>query len=223
MTERLLSVLAAPMEAAFALCFWMTSSAGWAVILLAAAVALLAHPLRRRGQIVEKRLAEKNAQIKKDVAALDKNLSAESRFYALEEIYKRRHFHPIHNTLAAASFLFQLPFLVSALLALTGDLPALRSSFWMVGDLSQPDGLAAFGDFSLNILPLVLLMISIAEAKWFYRGDSAAAGKYMLLSALIFILVYPLPAAPVLYWIALNLFAMLFAALFALARKPRPS
>ncbi|MBE8158112.1 MAG: YidC/Oxa1 family membrane protein insertase [Betaproteobacteria bacterium] len=197
----LLWPLIAPMKALFLFYAAAANSFGWAVVLLGATMAVLSEPLRWLGRKTESRLAEKISVIKKQTAALDKNLTGEKRFWLMEKIYKKNRFHPIHNMLAGASFIFQLPFLIAAFLMLAGGVFPAESVFGFIKDLSLPDG--ALGE-GFNILPALVLALSLAEAQFFYAKNPDAKRKFMLIPAVIFLLIYNLPSGLVLYWAALS-------------------
>ncbi|MGU9951712.1 MAG: YidC/Oxa1 family membrane protein insertase [Gammaproteobacteria bacterium WSBS_2016_MAG_OTU1] len=206
--------LVAAMEFLLGLYATAFSSAGGAIFALGATTALAAYPLRQHGKKIESRLADKNRIIKESLVQLDKTLSGEALFLATDKIYQEHKFHPIHNILSGASFLFQLPFLIAAFLMLTSDVLPADSTFLFIKDLSQPDNLFTIFNTPINILPLCMLALSLLEAKYFYARDPASIKKFILISALIFILVYGLPSGLVLYWIALNLFAVVLGEIF---------
>ena len=215
----LLWPVVAPMEALFLFYAALADSHGWAVILLGATAAVLSEPLRRLGKKTEARLAEKTAAVKKQTAALDKNLGGEERFWAVEKIYRANKFHPAHNMLAGASFIFQLPFLIAAFLMLGGGVLPENSSFGFIKDLSLPDG--ALGE-GFNILPLFVLAPSLAEAKYFYAKNPAAQKKFLLIPALVCLLIYGQPSGLVLYWAALSAVSSAASAFqFLFRRAPR--
>ena len=200
--------LIAPMEALFSFYSHQTESPGWAVVLLGATMAATAEPLRRRGRTIELRLAAKIAVIKQQIALLDKTLVGEARFWALDKIYQDNRFHPAHNILSGASFLFQLPFLIAAFLILTGDALPPESAFGFIKDLSLPDGALLIADVNINILPLLMLILAAANARYCYAGARTMSGQ--LIPFIIFILIYSLPSGLTLYWITMMMVAAVF-------------
>ncbi len=221
--ETALWPLLAPMRELFLLYAELCSSYGAAVLLLGVSTAAVAYPLRRYGKSVESRLAAKTSKIKAEVKELDDSLSGEDRFWATDEIYRRYNFHPAHNMLAGASFLLQVPILIAAFLLLSGDALPAETAFGFIVDLSRPDGMLPVGGVNINILPAVMLMLSLADTKFFYADNPEAGGKLALIPLLICVLVYNLSAALIIYWMSMMLAA---AVLHAIARhagaaKPR--
>ena len=214
--------LIAPMRALFLLYAEWCNSYGAAVLLLGVSTAAFAYPLRRFGKNIEARLAAKTTKIKQEVTALDDSLSSEDRFWATDEIYRRHGFHPAHNMLAGASFLLQVPILIAAFLLLSGDALPVETPFGFVSDLSLPDGILSVGGININILPAVMLMLALADAKFFYADNPEAGRKLVLIPLLICILIYNLSAALILYWMAMMFAAaVLHAVASRIDNKPR--
>lgn len=194
------------MEAVFEFYTARSGSYGLSLIALGATVAVAVYPLQRYGKKIEMRLSAKNLKIKEATRQLG-DLSGEARFVKIEKIYRQHKFHPAHNMLAGASFIVQLPFLLAVFLIFSGGgLPA-ESSFLFLADLSRPDGALHLAGGRLNVLPVLMLALAFAQSQHYYAGDPTAKKKFMVISLLIFLLIYQLPSGLVLYWIALNIAA----------------
>lgn len=203
----LLSPITASMETLLSIYAQWLSSAGGAVLCLSLTVAILTLPLQRYGRRLEMRLAEKNLRISKELAKRTVGLTGEARFRTTEKVYQEHDFHPIQNTLSGASFLFQLPFLLAAVV-LFFDAPALLvTSFGPVADLSAPDGWLTIAGFRINLLPLATLAVSIYGAFAFYPANRPARRRLIILSVILCILIFNMPAGLVLYWLTQTVFA----------------
>ena len=126
---------------------------------------------------MERRIAEKNTGIQKAVREETAGLKGEAHFEVMEAVYRRHHFHPIQNMLSGASFIFQLPFLLSAIVLFIRDDFLQDKSFLWLADLSRPDGWLLVGNFAVNVLPMLVLVIGIYDAFVFYADDVAARRK----------------------------------------------
>ncbi len=194
------------------------ASAGIAIIVLALTFSVLLHPLQKWGKKIEMRITIKEQQVRTDMSKISSTLRGEERFHAIEAIYQQHSFHPIHNVLSGMSFIIQLPFLIVVLLLLLDNSLLNSQSFLFIQDLSQSDNLGGYlmGDkqYPINLLPLVLFIIGVIDAIVYYKQHPASRNKFIFISFVIGILIYPLPAAIVLYWILLNLFSSFLGLLF---------
>ncbi|WOV90294.1 MAG: YidC/Oxa1 family membrane protein insertase [Candidatus Zeuxoniibacter abyssi] len=208
----ILGTLLAPiifvMEMLFSAYQYLVKSTGVAILLLALTFALATRPLLKYGRRLERRIAEKNTGIQKAVREETAGLKGEAHFEVMEAVYRRHHFHPIQNMLSGASFIFQLPFLLSAIVLFIRDDFLQDKSFLWLADLSRPDGWLLVGNFAVNVLPMLVLVIGIYDAFVFYADDVAARRKFILIALVLFVLIFNMPSGLVLYWLALNICAM---------------
>ena len=208
----ILGTLLAPiifvMEMLFSAYQYLVNSTGVAILLLALTFALATRPLLKYGRRLERRIAEKNTNIQKAVRTETAGLKGEAHFEATEAVYQRHHFHPIQNMLSGASFIFQLPFLLSAIVLFIKDDFLQGKKFLWLTDLSRPDGWLSVGDFTVNALPVLVLVIGIYDTFVFYADDVTARRKFILIALVLFVLIFNMPSGLVLYWLALNICAM---------------
>lgn len=198
------------MEKIFAMYADFSGSVGVGVLLLAATFAIISRPIQQYGRRLEVRIAEKNRRAREDISALDSTLKGEKFFEATDAIYLHHGFHPAYNILSGASFLFQLPFLISAVLLFIDGDTLQGKSFGMIADLSLPDDFLSMGDIAVNLLPFMVLLWSVADAYFFYADNLAAQRKFMFIAVVIFMLIYSMPSGLVLYWLALSMCTSFF-------------
>ena len=199
-----LSPLLALMRALYQFFAAASSSAGVGVALLAATMAALCAPLQRYGATVERRVAARRATVALEERALPANLRGEARFNETEKIYQKHGYHPAQQMLGGAQFLFQLPFLLAAFLLFAQE-RAAGGGFAFVKDLARPDAALQIGGFAINALPLCLLALCFVSAAALYgKGQGGERRRFLALSAVLVVLVYPLPAALLLYWLAMS-------------------
>ena len=137
-------------------------------------------------------------------------MTGEQRFEATDAVYRAHGYHPIQAMLSAASFLAALPVLISSVIVFTASSEVMGKSFLLVSDLGVQDHLLPFG---VNLLPFVMFGVTLGDAITRFRGDRSAQLRFLVLSAVLLVLVYTMPAALVLYWIGNALASMLLARL----------
>ena len=174
----------------------VTNSAGFAVILLAFTSAIAVMPLQKYGRRIEDRLRVKMRLIDDELAPHKASLKGEALFNKMEEIYQKHKYHPIQSIGLGMSFIVLLPVLISAII-LIGSHPALiGQEFLFVSDLSKPDRLLG----PINLLPIIMTLITIIDAIVRYRNDRSILVRFLITAFVLFLLVYNLAAALVIYW-----------------------
>jgi membrane protein insertase Oxa1/YidC/SpoIIIJ len=182
----------------------LTGSAGLAIILMCLSVLLILLPLQRWARTIEEA-----ARVRADAAKLEvqelkrQGLKGERLFLETEKTYKRHKFHPIQTLWQSLSFLILLPVLISALLLFTEPGFLEGRSFLMISDLSKPDGLLA----GINILPVIMALVTVVDARVRFKDSKSSQYRFYVIAAVLFVLVYPLPASLILYWTTSNVFS----------------
>ena len=174
----------------------LTGSAGISVILLALFFTTILIPIQNYGRRIEERVRVKMKLVSDDLAPYKGKLKGEEMFNQTEEIYKKHNYHPIHSVGLGMSFIVLLPILISAILLL-GSHPLLEGqNFLFVPDLSKPDGLLS----PFNALPIFMTGITLVEAFMRFKDDKPVLWRFIFIAAVLFVLVYNLAAALVIYW-----------------------
>ena len=146
--------------------------------------------------------------VDRDVAKQTAGLTGEQRFVVLESVYNKHGYHPIKSVVAGISVVVILPFLISVIF-IFGDVGNLEAGplknirFWVISDLSMQDRLL----FGLNFLPVLMFVLGAGEAllRWHRQPDRLI--RYFVISLLLFVLVYSLASALILYWVSMNIWA----------------
>jgi YidC/Oxa1 family membrane protein insertase len=186
----------------------LTGSYGLAIVLLSLAVTLATYPLAlisRRAEEKEKALQD---AMKPGLDEAKAKYKGEQRFNAIEKVYKAHNYHPIKALRSLGGLALQLPFLIAALLLLVDYAPLAGVPFLVIADLARPDGLIGLGELSVNLLPLLMVAVSLLDAWANPLMGREAVGRFVILALGLFILVYALPAAVVLYWTSNNVWAL---------------
>jgi len=189
-----------PMEILFNLFWSVTSSAGLAIIMLALVISILTIPLKTWASKVEDKIVALKALVDAEVADQADGLKGEERFEVIESVYERHGYHPIKSIITSASFVVVLPFLISAIFIFGNSASLKGVSFLFIDDLSIQDRVL----FGLNFLPILMLLLGISEAMIRWRTQREQLIRYLIISSILFVLVYTLPSALIIYWISMN-------------------
>ena len=188
----------------------LTGGYGIAIILLSVFVSALSYPLSRYGQKVESGIKRLHDEMDPRVNQVKQKYKGEKQFLEIEKIYKEYNYHPIYAVKSVAGFAMQLPFLISCLLLLIDYPPLAGESFLFLDDLGKPDELITVGGFSINILPVFMALITVYETTIKPEMTSSSRFKFYFITLVIFLLIYALPSAVVLYWTTSTLISLLF-------------
>jgi len=186
----------------------LTGGYGLAIIVLSFVVSLALTPLALISRRAEQREKALHDALKPGLDEARAKYRGEQRFNAIEKVYKAHNYHPIMALRSLSGLALQLPFLIAALLLLIDYPPLQGARFLVIQDLGQPDRLLALGGLTVNLLPLAMVAISLLDAWANPLMGREAAVRFAILAVGLFLLVYALPAAVVLYWTCNNLWAL---------------
>lgn len=186
-----------------------TGSWGLAIVTLSLFMRLPILPISRFADRLVAAEQQKQLDMAPELADAKSNFSGRKQFEVIESIYQRHEYHPIQSLKLSLPLALQIPFLLSALFLLV-DHPSLTgSSFLFIASLSEPDALLPVGgDHHINLLPVALTLIALLEARIRPGANVVAQRRFAILTAVIAILIYSLPAAVCLYWTASNLWSV---------------
>ena len=204
----LYSITIYPLEAlyklAYTLCVTVTSSYGWALILLSLLTTVIFIPLKALAAGAQKKERNIRNILEPQIKAIKAQSGGSVAHERLSALYKRYGYHPIYAIRSALGAFLQVPFLIAAYQMLSAFEPIIGHSFGPVSDLSRPDGLIQ----GFNALPAVMTLFNLGAlytSKGFTRRDHIQG----IITALLFLaLLYPAPSALLIYWTANN--ALLF-------------
>ena len=192
--------------------FRLTGSYGVAIFMLSILVSVTTYPIAKAGEKIQKADADLRARMQPAITEAKSTLKGEARFNAIERIYREHGYHPIHSLKSVAGLAPQIPFLLSALLLLWEHPPLAGTSFLFITDLGQQDGLipvpiTILGS-AVNLLPFVMTGLSMTETVLVSKRTKTGNFNAWILNAVLFFLVYSLPAAVVLYWTTNNFLSL---------------
>ena len=202
--ETILSPLIYVLEVVLEFFQGLSGSYGLAIILLSVFVAIITYPLAIRAQKIELKDKLQHQAMAPKLHYAKSNFKGERQFNEIEKIYKKHNYHPIKSVKSAAGFVLQLPFLLSCLFLLWDYQPLAGRSFLFLADLSQPDGIFLVGSTAINILPLVMVAITLCETAIKPELTLMGRVKFSIITMVILAMIYSLPSGVVLYWTSTN-------------------
>jgi len=182
----------------------LSSSYGVAILLLSLSVNLALLPLYYLADKWKDTDDELQNKMKHEISIIKKHYKSNEKHYYIKCIYDRYGYHPIKSISASIGFLIQIPFFFSAYMLLSTYPPLNDISFFIINDLSSPDGLL----WGVNILPFAMSAINIASALVYIKISKTANNKQLyILSGLFLVLLYNSSSALLLYWTFSNVFS----------------
>ena len=185
-------------------------SYGLAIIGVSAVVRVLIFPITKAFARLEERERLTQVKMEPDLAEAKANLRGRERFEAIDAVYQKHGYHPIKSLASLVPLLLQIPFLLSALF-LFMDYPLLEAErFLFIDDLSQPDRYLQLGKLlTINLLPIALTVIAVADSLIKLGSTGQTRLRFIIVAVVLLVLIYPLPAAVCLYWLASNCWSFL--------------
>jgi len=197
------------LEFSYLFAFRVTRNPGLSVIGLSIAVNTLILPIYLIAD--KKRLAEQEKQnrIKQKKEKIKAVFSGDERHMMLATLYRQHNYHPIYSLSSSIGLFIQIPVFITAYNFLSNLGMIKGISFGPIADLCKPDSLLAVKNFSINILPLVMTVVSFASTLICSKESSIKNDLPLFGMALFFlILLYNSPSGVVVYWIANILFSL---------------
>ena len=166
---------------------------------------LIMYPIHRLGLKIERQINVRIQAVNNDLSKLDHSLKGEKRFEKKEEIFNKHGYTPFQNIGLAMGFIFLLPLLLSAISFFTTTDLVVEKAFFSIPDLGKMDGLL----FGINFLPILMLSIGVLTAVYQWSREAISPVRPIIISLVVFIIVYELPSAMLIFWLSVN-GAMLF-------------
>ncbi|HOX92245.1 MAG TPA: YidC/Oxa1 family membrane protein insertase, partial [Spirochaetales bacterium] len=183
----------------------VSHSPGLAILGVGLAVNVLTLPLYAKAeawQAVERAI---RAKLKPKVDSIKAVFKGDERMMILSTYYRQNKYHPVYALRSSAGLLLQIPFFIAAYSFLS-HLPQLAGrGFFVIGDLSKPDGLL----HGLNLLPILMTVLNLVASAVYAKGLVVKEKLQLYGMAIIFLaLLYNSPSGLVLYWTFNNLFSL---------------
>ncbi|MCR5209122.1 MAG: membrane protein insertase YidC [Lachnospiraceae bacterium] len=208
-------------QAIFSAVYLLCYNPGLSIIAVSLTVNILCLPLYKRADAVQEAERDKQAAMKPWLSHIREFFTGDERFMIEQAYYREQHYSPLSAVKGSVSLILQIPFLIAAYRYLS-TLPVLEgSAFFVIGDLSKPDGLINIGGLSVNLLPILMTLINFLSSYIYTKGFAFKDKFQLYVIALIFLVfLYPCPSGLVFYWTLNNLFSLLKNVFMKVVKNP---
>ncbi|HAW16339.1 MAG TPA: hypothetical protein DCW41_06535 [Clostridiales bacterium] len=196
-------------EFVFSMSYKISGNEGISIIVLSIVMNLLALPLYRRADAMQKEQSDKMKSVAVWQERIRKTFKGDERFMMLNALNREKGIHPADALKGSVSLLLEIPFFIAAFRMLSSLHLLDGKSFLFLKDLGSPDGFINMGGFSVNFLPILMTAINIISSS-IYLKDSDRKSKIQLygIAAIFLVLLYNSPAGLVFYWTCNNIFSL---------------
>ena len=192
----------------------------FSLIGLSLIVNLLCLPLYKRADAIQMAETEKQNKMSYWVKHIKKTFTGDERYMMLTTYYRQQNYRSIYAIRNSISLLLQIPFFMVAYRFLS-NLDSIKGlSFWVIKDLGAPDQLFNIGNFTVNVLPILMTLLNVISAYIYLRGMPVSQKIQTYLLALVFlVLLYNSPSGLVIYWTCNQVFSLLKNVFMKLVKK----
>ena len=191
----LYKLIVGPVEVLFSVVFSIAlahTNCIWASILIISLVVnLITMPLYNIAEAKQKEQRMKDDEIQPGLKHIKKSFFGNERIMMQQKYLKKCGQGYFSSLNALLPVLFQVPFFMAAYVFLS-ELPLLNSSgFWRVSDLGSADELIKFGSITINVLPILMVVINLLSSL-VYTWKAPLKSKLQMfgLAAVFFVLLY---------------------------------
>ena len=214
MLSFLYGVIISPIKFVLGIFYFMLyrvfSSEGFAIVGLSAIVTLLVLPLYNMADAWQDEEREKQRNMKSKLDDIKAAFHGDERHMITNTYYRQQHYHPLMQLRSVIGVAIQVPFFIAAYHYLSHLTVLEGVSFLFLKDLSKPDGLFKIGNFSVNVMPILMTVINLASAAVYGKKLTGKEIGQLVFMALVFlVLLYTSPSGLVLYWTMNNVFSLI--------------
>lgn len=173
-----------------------------ALAFLAFSVKLIFFPLARWANQGVRENQDIAREIATNVGEIKSSYKGEEQAERILDLYKEKGYKPFLPLKPVAILFLQIPIFVSVFSSVMSGAFA-KESTWLLEDFTAPDALGGISGLTVNILPIVMLVIaglSILHINYLRPMDKHQIITGSLLSLGFFLILYQSPAALVFYW-----------------------
>lgn len=179
-------------------------------------------PLYKRADAIQAAERDKVASMQHWIDHIKRTFKGDERYMMITRYYAQEHYRPIYALRSTFPLLLQIPFFMAAFNFLSGEKKLLGVSFLFLKDLGRPDALFMIGNFSVNIMPILMTVLNFVSSYIYLRGMPLKSKIQTYGIAVIFlVLLYDRPSGLVLYWTLNQIFSILKNVFMKLVRKQR--
>lgn len=173
------------------------------------AVNILTLPLYNIAEAWQQKERDIQKRMKPQVDRIKAVFKGDEQYMILTTYYRQQHYHPVYGMRSSISLLIQVPFFIAAYSFLSNLEPIKGASFFFIKDLGAPDGLITLGNFTFNLLPVLMTLINIVSGAIYTKGFPLKEKIQLYgMAGLFLILLYNSPSGLVIYWTLNNIFSL---------------
>ena len=189
--------------------YHLTNSYGISLVLLSLAVIVILFPLHVFSELLQRKERNRKSSMQLDLEEIKDLKNKQEKYYYTKEIYRNNDYKSYYALTSLIGLVFQIPFFIAAYSMLLEHTSLEGMSFGPIKNLFQADQIISMGNFSINILPILMTLFNLLGIGLQYKYMSKNEVKQMIIIAFVFlVLLYNLPAALVLYWTMNNVFGI---------------
>lgn len=197
-----LNPLSVLLESLFIFLYELSNSYGLSIILLSVVLNIVLSPLITIASKKEKKIIQVQEKINPKIKSIKEAFKGEEQISMIKTLYRQNHYNPFYSLLSNSTLLIQIPFFITLFLLLKDYSVLKGQNFLFIQNLALPDSLF----FSFNLLPMIMLIISIF-ATWIQsKSNNYITYKTYIIPLIFFVLVYNMPSILLIYWITNNIF-----------------
>lgn len=197
-------------EFAFSFTHKLCKNTGFSLLGVSLAVSFLTLPLYAVAEHWQEVERNTQAKMKAQVSRIKKAFRGDEQYMILSTYYRQNGYHPIMQLRSAFGILIQIPFFTAAYTYLSSMSALQNHHLFFIRNLGAPDALFSIGNFSVNVLPVLMTVINLISGTIYTKGLPAKEKIQVYGLALVFVvLLYNSPSGLVIYWTMNNLFSLI--------------
>ena len=197
-------------ETIFSIAFNVSMNAGMSIFALSLAMNFLVLPLYNYADAMQAKAMALETELSYGINHIKKTFHGDEQLMMLQTYYRQNHYSPYNVMKCSLPVLLEIPFFIAAYDFLS-QLDILRGmTLGPIKDLGTPDGLLVYGDYTINLLPLIMTLLNVV-ATYFFAKSYLMGTKLQLygIAGFFLIFLYNSPAGLVFYWTLNNLFNLI--------------
>jgi len=191
---------------------WITSSYGWAIILLSIIIKVLLLPVSLYAEKLKEKELSLQQILQPQINDLKYAYKGEDLHNKISDLYKIYSYHPIYSLKTSLGLFIQIPFFIGAFLFFRENNELKDISFSVIKNLAETDSILLLGEININLLPIIMTLISFG-ATYLYglRYNRLQTNQLYALALLFLFLLYNQPSSLLIYWTTNNIFSFIEA------------
>ncbi len=133
----------------------------------------------------------------------------QERFAMISTMQRQAGYTPLLTFRSSIGNSLRIPIFFAAYHFLSNFAPLSGVSFLGLTDLSKPDAMISLGNWSINVMPILMTVLNLFSAL-VYTHDLSRRDKIQLygMAAVVLVLLYDAASGLVLYWTCNNIFSL---------------